>query len=109
MKELVKEVMEAPSCCPELKAVCEQWLKDAGTARESDTTAKLVKELEEDIMPIDMLVAFAASDAAVGIFGAEGQKAVLAHAKEIQAAGAKYCDCPACAAGIKILEKLGVR
>lgn len=108
MKELVKEVMEASSCCPELKTVCEEWLKDEGTEREVDTTAKLVKEIQEDLTPIDALVGFAASDAAVDIFGAEGQKAFLAHAKELQAAGAKYCDCPACAGGIKILEELGI-
>ena len=49
-------------------------------------------------MPIDGLIAFAGSEAGVGVFGAELAKNILAHAKEIKAAGAAYCDCPACAA-----------
>ena len=39
------------------------------------------------------------------IFGAEGAAGLLAHAQELKAAGAKYCDCPACAAAAAILEK----
>ena len=41
----------------------------------------------------------------VGVFGAELAKNILAHAEEIKAAGAEYCDCPACAACKAILEK----
>lgn len=32
-------------------------------------------------------------------------KQVQAHEKEIKEAGAEYCDCPACAAALAILEK----
>ena len=39
------------------------------------------------------------------VFGAESAKDVAAHAREIKAAGAVYCDCPACAAAEAILEK----
>ena len=39
------------------------------------------------------------------MFGEEKAKDVAAHAKEIKAAGAKYCDCPACAAVEAILDK----
>ena len=45
------------------------------------------------------------SDAGVEIFGEETAKAMLAHAQEIKAAGAEYCDCPACAACAAILER----
>ena len=38
------------------------------------------------------------------VFG-DAAKGVLAHAEEIKAAGAKYCDCPACAACEAILAK----
>ena len=37
--------------------------------------------------------------------GAEAAKGVAEHGKAIKAAGAKYCDCPACAAVEAILEK----
>ena len=66
---------------------------------------KYIAELEADIMPIDGLIAFAESDAGAQVFGADVAKNVAAHAKEIKAAGAKYCDCPACAAAEAILEK----
>ena len=56
-------------------------------------------------MPIDGLIAFAESDMGAKIFGAEMAKNVAAHGKEIKAAGAKYCDCPACAACEAILAR----
>lgn len=56
-------------------------------------------------MPIDSLIGFAESDAGAHVFGADHAPAVAAHAKEIKAAGAKYCDCPACAAVEAILNK----
>ena len=66
---------------------------------------KLIAELEADIVTIDGLIAFAGSEMGAQVFGAEKAKEVLAHAKEIKEAGAKYCDCPACAACQAILEK----
>ena len=44
--------------------------------------------------------------AGVGAMAITGEKAkeVLAHAEAIKAAGARYCDCPACAACEAILK-----
>lgn len=56
-------------------------------------------------MPVDGLIGFAESDMCAQVFGADKAKDVAAHAKELKAAGAKYCDCPACAAAEAILEK----
>lgn len=56
-------------------------------------------------MPLDNLIAFAESEGGAKVFGAEKTKEVAAHAKELKAAGAKYCDCPACAAVEAILAK----
>lgn len=39
------------------------------------------------------------------VFGADDAKKILAHAEEIKASGAKYCDCPACAACEALLNK----
>ena len=80
------------------------WMP-AGTDQEAEKTKALIAELEEDIIPIDGLIAFAGSEGGEKVFGAEKAKEVEAHAKEIKAAGAKYCDCPACAAVAAILEK----
>lgn len=105
MTEKVKELMAAPSCCAEAKAACESWLAAAGTEKEAEETKKLIAEIEEDIIPIDGLIAFAGSEAGEKVFGKETAEKIEAHAKEIKAQGAKYCDCLACSAVAAILEK----
>ena len=105
VKEQTAALIAAPSCSAEAKAAAEKWLAAVGTAEEAEATMAYVAELEADIMPIDGLIAFAGSEAGVGVFGAELAKNILAHAEEIKAAGAEYCDCPACAACKAILEK----
>ena len=81
------ELMDAASCSSEAKA------------------AKYIAELEADIVTVDGLISFAQSEAGASVFGADNAKNIAAHAREIKAAGAKYCDCPACAAVEAILEK----
>ena len=56
-------------------------------------------------MPIDSLINFAESDNGVNCFGADAAKSIAKHAREIKSSGAKYCDCPACAAAEAILQK----
>ena len=99
------DLMNAASCSSETKTAAQAWLDALGTEKEAEETKKYIAELEEDIMPIDSLIAFAESDAGAQVFGADTAKNVAAHAKEIKAAGSKYCDCPACAAAESILEK----
>lgn len=99
----VKDLIEAPSCCAEAKAAGEAWLEAAGTEKEAEASKALLERVKEDITPIDGLIGFAGSEMGVQIFGEEGAKGVLAHAQEIKAAGAQYCDCPACAACEAIL------
>lgn len=103
--EKTKEMMNAPSCSSEAKAAAQVWLDSLGTAQEAAETKKYFAELEADIMPIDGLIGFAESEAGAKAFGAEKAKSVAAHANEIKLAGAKYCDCPACAAAEAILNK----
>ena len=105
VKEQTAALIAAPSCSAEAKAAAEKWLAAVGTAEEAEATKAYVAEMEADIMPIDGLIAFAGSEAGVGVFGAELAKNILAHAEEIKAAGAEYCDCPACAACKAILDK----
>ena len=101
----VNELIEAQSCCAEAKEGAKNWLDAVGTEKEAEAAKNLIAELEEDIMPIDGLIAFAGSEMGAQVFGAETAKKVLAHGQEIKAAGAKYCDCAACAACEAILEK----
>jgi hypothetical protein len=104
IKELTQDLLQAPSACKEVKEAAQNYLDAAGTEKEADAATAYVKELEADIMPIDGLIGFAASDMGAKVFGEAKAKEVLAHAKAIKAAGAKYCDCPACAACEAILK-----
>ena len=104
ISEQAKNLIAAHACCQEAKDAANAWLCAVGTADEKEKAKALVAELEEDIMPIDGLIGFAASDMGAKVFGEEKAKEVLAHAEAIKAAGAKYCDCPACAACEAILK-----
>ena len=103
--EQTHALMAAPSCSKEAKAAAQAWLAAVGTDREAEETKKYITELEGDIMPIDMVIQFAESAGGVEIFGEETAKAIAAHARDIKAQGAVYCDCPACSAAAAILEK----
>lgn len=99
------DLIDAFSCSSEAKEAAQAWLNAVGTDQEAAETEKYIAELEEDLMPIDTLIGFAESEGGAQVFGAEKTKEVAAHAKEIKAKGAKYCDCPACVAVEAILAK----
>ena len=102
IQELTADLLAAPSACKEIK---EAALDAVGKEGEAEAAKAYVAELEADIMPIDGLIAFAESDMGAKVFGADGVKNVLIHAKERKEAGEKYCDCPACAACEALLNK----
>ena len=99
-----RELIEAPTCSSETKEAAVRWLEALGTDREKAETKSYISELEEDIMPIEQLIAFAGSEAVKSYFGADTAAGIEAHAKEIKAAGGKYCDCPACLLVKEILD-----
>ena len=101
--QTVKAMIVAPSCCRELKDAGSKWLAAIGTAEEKSAGTALLAEVREDVCTLDQTIPFFESDAAAKIFGAEQAKSMAAHAREIKASGAKWCDCPACAAGVKIM------
>lgn len=103
--EKTHDLIHAPSCCQEAKDAAKAWLDALGTEKEAEASKAFVAELEEDIVPIDDLIALLESEGGISFFGAERAKEMTAHARERKAAGAKYCDCPACVAVDAILEK----
>ena len=103
--EKTRELMDAPTCSQETRAAAQQWLEAVGTDSQQEETRRYVQELEADIMPIDNLIGFAGSPQGEAYFGADTAAQVAGHAREIKAAGAKFCDCPACLAVADILEK----
>ena len=105
VQEKTKELMAASSCCQEAKDAAQAWLNAVGTEKEAEETGKYIAELEEDIITVDGLIAFAGSEAGKNKFGAEMAAGLAKHGQELKAAGAKYCDCPARAAAEAILSK----
>lgn len=105
IRELTEDLLAAPSACKEIKDAAQNYLNAVGTEKESEVAKAYVDELEADIMPIDGLIAFAESDMGAKVFGEEGAKNILIHAKDRKAAGEKYCDCPACVACEALLNK----
>lgn len=102
--EKTNALLSAHTCCQELKDAAKAWLNALDTDQEATASAAYVKELEEDIVTAEGLLAFAESEAGAQVFG-DAASGVAAHARELIAAGAKYCDCPACAAAEAILTK----
>lgn len=105
VSEKSRDLMAAPSCYAGAKAAAQAWLDARGTAQEVAETKKYLAELKADVTTIDGLLAFAASEAAANHLGKEAAAGLLAHAQQIKAAGAEYCDCPACTAALAILAK----
>ncbi|MBC8530444.1 molecular chaperone Hsp90 [Gehongia tenuis] len=103
--EKTRELMASQTCCAEAKEAAQRFLDAVGTAAEKEETEKYLAELEEDIVTVDGLISFARSDAGKAHFGEETAAGIAAHGEEIKAAGAKYCDCPACAIVAEILGK----
>ena len=60
--EKIKAMAAAPSCCAELKAAAAAYLNAVGTTDEKIAAKNLLAKMEEDITPIDNLVAFAHSE-----------------------------------------------
>ena len=105
LKAKVIEMMEAPSCCAELKEAAQKWLDtyDDGNANQEPAKA-LIKTLEESITAIDDCIAFLGSDMGKQIYG-DAQPAALAAAEEAKAAGRKHCTCKACDLAAQILAQ----
>jgi hypothetical protein len=103
-KEMAQAVLDAPSACPEFKEAAQKYLDAIGTPDEKKMAEILVAEAEEDISPIDGTIAFFVTDMAKEIFGEDVAAQKLAHAQEIKAQGALYCDCPGCTVALDILE-----
>ena len=104
----VKALIEAPSCCQELQDIGKKYLDAVGTAGKKAAFDDLLTEVKADISTLEQNIPFYESETAVGIFGAERAKALAVHARERLANGEKWCDCPACAAGVKLLTLAGV-
>lgn len=97
-KESVEKLINAPSCCAELKKVANDWLNDLASDEE------LIEEIKSDVTTIDSLIGLTESEMGKVIFGEERAKEMNKQAKEAKNNGEKYCICAACQACKEILE-----
>lgn len=98
-----KDLLAAASTNAELKKAAQVWL-DA--ADKDAATPAYVEVLKNGVSTIDELLGFASSADAVKFLGADAAKGLLAHAKELKAQGAPYCDCAGCTAALNTLKAL---
>ena len=91
-------------CAPELKAAAEAWLKAAETGDAKEEAQAYVAELEDAVMDIDSVIAAFSDPGMAEAFGAERAAQIRDHAKDVKAAGGKWCDCPACTKGLELLS-----
>ena len=88
----VSEMMQADSCCRELKEAAKEWLE------------ALKAEMKEDVCSIDNFIGLCSSPTGKKIFGADQAAAMLKAGQEAKGKGGKYCLCGACQAGGKLLD-----
>jgi len=100
----VENMIAAPSCCQELRDAGKKYLASVGTPEEKTAFDVLLAEIKNSVCTLDETIPFFESERGTQIFGAEKARAMAAHARERKARGEKWCDCPACAAGVKILD-----
>ncbi len=87
-----------------LKEAAQKWLDTMNDRAANDRPAKdYIAALEQGVATIDELTAFVNSDKAKEIFG-DKVGDMQAHAAELKASGAKYCDCEACTLALEILK-----
>ena len=66
-----KELIEAKTCSAEAREAAEQWMNAVGTELEAEETKKYIAELEEDIVTVEGLEAFAESEMGAKVFGVD--------------------------------------
>ena len=104
LKQICIDMISNPPCCPELKEAGQKWLDAIGTEGERAAAEALIEELKQDVNTIDDTIGFFSSDFAKEHIGAEGIEKMLKEVLAAKEKGEKWCTCPACQRGAKILE-----
>ena len=104
LADRTRDLIAVPHTYQPLKDAAQKWLDTMeDSAANGEAAKEYVKLLEESIMSVDSIVAFTSSPDAAKVFGDQLPK-FQAHAKELKASGAKFCDCDACKLVAEILK-----
>jgi len=68
MVDAVKEMVQAPSCCAELKTAGKEWLEAVGTEEQGEKAVALLAEAKADICTIDQVYDLFVSDTGKKMF-----------------------------------------
>ncbi len=105
LKAKTEALIAVPYTYKPLKDAAQKWLDTMEDGKANgEATKEYVKLLEESIMTVDDIVAFTSSPDAAKVFGDQLPQ-FQAHAKELKASGAKFCDCDACKLVAEILAQ----
>ena len=105
LAEDTKKLIAIEWALPELKEAAQKWLDTMEDGEANQAAAKAyIAALEQSICTVDEIVAFTSSPEAKNTFGDKAAE-MAAHAQELKASGAQYCDCDACKLVKAILEK----
>ncbi len=104
MMDKTRQLIAVPHAYQPLKDAAQAWLDTAEDGKaNAEATKKYVALLEESLLKTDDVVAFTSSPAAKDVFGDQLPQ-FQAHAQELKASGAEYCDCDACKLAKEILD-----
>ena len=96
LADRTRALIAVPHTYEPLKAAAQKWLDTMeDSAANGEAAKEYIKLLEESLMSVDGIVAFTASPDAAKVFGDQLPQ-FQAHAQELKASGAKFCDCDAC-------------
>ena len=103
----VEELLAARSSSKTTREAAQGWKDTIAAGEDADEATKvLLDAIDQHHTTIDELIGFA-SGPAKDIMGEEAAAGMLAHAQEIKAKGAKFCDCAACTAAHELLARHG--
>ncbi len=104
LAEKTRALIEVPHTYAPLKEAAQAWLDTYNDGKaNAEATKKYVALLEESLLKVDDVVAFTSSPAAKDVFGDQLPQ-FQAHAQELKASGAEFCDCDACKLVKEILD-----
>ncbi len=105
LAEDTKKLIAIEWTVPALKEAAQKWLDTMEDGEANQEASKAyVAALEAGICTVDEVVAFTSSPEAKNVFGDKAPE-MAAHAQQLKASGAKFCDCDACKLVASILSK----
>jgi hypothetical protein len=106
IKELTEQLLQTKTLCKSGRQAALAWLQAVDTPNQAAADCAYRQELQEDILSVDELIAFAQSDRAEKYLGKEKADQLAKHGIQLKEKHAAHCDCAACQLAEKIVSLL---